>query len=105
MTLVSFSIMQMAVSEYGATARIQDPSYQMTTLQVSGCVIMVWGMFSCRSNDNLDICGHNCEQHIIPQHRCRSRALVYGYNVPSWRWSVSAGQCTLSPCVIGLKLV
>ncbi|GBN43491.1 hypothetical protein AVEN_259544-1 [Araneus ventricosus] len=36
----------------------------------------------------LGICGHNSEQHSLPQHRFRSHALVYGYNVPLWRRSM-----------------
>ncbi|GBM89199.1 hypothetical protein AVEN_97062-1 [Araneus ventricosus] len=54
---------------------------------------------------SLYIYGHNSEQHSLLQRWCRPRALVYGCNVPLWRWSLSAGHCTLTPCSIDHKLV
>ncbi|GFY50595.1 hypothetical protein TNIN_375751 [Trichonephila inaurata madagascariensis] len=38
----------------------------------------------------------------VSQLRCRSYAIVFGYNVPLWRWSFSTGQCVscfLAPSV------
>ncbi|GFU50799.1 hypothetical protein TNCV_2495051 [Trichonephila clavipes] len=77
----------------------------MITVRAGGGGIMVWGKFLCRTIGSLIFANTTLKStaylHIIVNHEL---SLVFGYNNSLWRWSFSAGPCTLPRCSIGLIL-
>ncbi|GBO26332.1 hypothetical protein AVEN_193237-1 [Araneus ventricosus] len=78
----------MVGSEYDANSTDSWTSPAKRKLFRLVAVELWFGNVFLEYTESLYICGHNSEQHSLPQHRCRSRALVYGCNVILWRWHI-----------------